>query len=258
MSTQQQRAEHFFKLHQAGSPLVLFNVWDPGSAQAVAASGAFALATGSWSVAAAHGFGDGEKLPLSLVLDNLQRIVSSTTLPVSVDLESGYGADSQALGDTISRAIAAGAIGCNLEDSDATTGTIRPAQAQQKRLLAARAAAASGGIPFFLNARTDLFLQAGPEQHDATMLNAAIERARIYADSGASGVFVPGLANAGLIERMVSKSPLPVNVMVSSVTPTLAQLAELGVARVSHGPGPYRAAMKALEVAARAAMRGQT
>jgi 2-methylisocitrate lyase-like PEP mutase family enzyme len=256
MTTPSQRAEQFCKLHQAGTPLVLFNVWDPGSAQAVAASGAKALATGSWSVAMAHGFADGEQLPLSLALDNMQRIASSTSLPVSMDLESGYGATAQAVGDTISRAIAAGAIGCNLEDSDPATSEIRTSAVQQQRLLAAHTAAAATGISFFLNARTDLFLRAKPDQHDAAMVTAAVERARAYADSGASGFFVPGLVDAKLIERVVKGSPIPVNVMVSSATPTLAKLAELGVARVSHGPGPYRSAMQALEVAARAAMLG--
>ncbi len=253
MSTQKERAERFFQLHQAGSPLVLFNVWDPGSAKIVAATGASALATGSWSVATAHGSDDGEQLPLNLVLENVQRICSLVELPLSVDLESGYGINPQQLSNTITRVIAAGAIGCNLEDSDPSSGVIRSVTDQQMRFAAARTAANTSGISFFINARTDLFLQAKPGQHDA-LIAAAIERAHAYADSGANGFFVPGLADATLIERMVNGSPLPVNVMASSATPKLAKLVELGVARVSHGPGPYRLAMAALEHAARAAL----
>ena len=175
-------------------------------------------------------------------------------MPVSIDLESGYGSNSQAVGDTISRAIAAGAIVCNLEDSDPSTGLIRTITEQQQRLCAAQDAVQTSGARFFINAHTDLFLQAATAQHDTTMVSAALERAQAYADSGATAIFVPGLVDPALIGRVVKGSPLPVNVMVSSSTPTLAKLAELGVARVSHGPGPFRSAMKALEQAASAAL----
>jgi hypothetical protein len=111
------KAEEFRTLHVPGKPLVLFNVWDVGSAKAVAAAGAKAIATGSWSVADTNGFADGERIPRALVLDNLRRIVGVTELPVTVDLESGYGDTAEAVGETISLAIHAGAIGCNLEDS---------------------------------------------------------------------------------------------------------------------------------------------
>ena len=254
MSDQTTRAKRFRALHVAGRPLVLFNIWDAGSAKAVAEAGAAALATGSWSVAAAHGLKDGEALSLDLALANLERVVAATELPVTIDLESGYGADPAEVGQTVARALAVGAVGCNLEDSVPGKGALRaPAEAAQ-RIAAARAACDRAGVPAFVNARTDVFFQGPAEAHDGAMVEAALERARAYADAGADGLFVPGLADARLIARLVEGSPLPVNIMMGPATPPIPRLAELGVARVSHGPGPYLAAMRALEAAARVAM----
>jgi len=251
MSNQSIQAQAFRSLHVPGRPLILFNVWDAGSAKAVAAGGAKALATGSWSVAAAHGFKDGEEMPLDLSLANLQRIVHATDLPVTVDLESGYGADPEAVGVTMTRALQAGAIGCNIEDSLPENGSLREIADQVARLKAARAAADALGIAAFLNARTDVFFQAGADQHNETMVEAALERGRAYAEAGADGLFVPGLVDERLIGILVERAPLPVNIMASASTPPAAMLATLGVARISHGPGPYRMAMRMLENAAR-------
>jgi 2-methylisocitrate lyase-like PEP mutase family enzyme len=253
MTDQVTKATTFKALHVPGQPIILFNVWDAGSAKAVAASGAKALATGSWSVAAAHGFDDGEYMPFELAIANLERIVAATDLPVTIDLESGYGANPEEVGATITRAIRAGAIGYNIEDSTRETGPLREISDQAARLKGVRAAADRLGIPAFLNARTDVFLVASADQHES-LVATALERARAYADAGADGFFVPGLADERLIARVVEGSPLPVNTMASAKAPSAARLAELGVARFSHGPGPYRMAMKALEDAARAAL----
>lgn len=254
MSAQIDKALLFRSLHSGGRPLVLFNIWDPGSARAVADAGAAALATGSWSVAAANGYPDGEQVPLALALDNLARIVAATTLPVTVDLESGYGETAADVGATVRGAIAAGAVGCNLEDSFPANGSLRSAAEQVQRLSQARAAAEASGVPLFVNARTDVFFQKPPEAHDAGMVEQALERARMYAGAGADGLFLPGLADEALIDTLVRASPLPVNIMAGKHTPPLARLAQLGVARVSHGPGPYLAAMRSLaEGAAKAA-----
>jgi 2-methylisocitrate lyase-like PEP mutase family enzyme len=254
MQNQLARADAFRSLHVPGRPLVLFNIWDAGSAKVVAGSGAKALATGSWSVAVANGFEDGERIPLELCIANLERIVAATGLPVTIDLESGYGADAEAVGHTIARVLKAGAIGCNLEDSFPSSGELREAADHGERIRAARAAAGRMGIPAFLNARTDIFLVSKPDQHNEDMVTMALERGRLYAEAGADGLFVPGLADERLIGRLVEASPLPVNVMMNDRAPPVAKLAELGVARVSHGPGPYRLVMQALESAARAAL----
>lgn len=254
MTDQAGRAEAFRALHVPGNPLVLYNIWDAGSAKVVAASGARALATGSWSVAAAQGYEDGEQIPLELLLQIVERVVAGTTLPVSVDLESGFGAAAEDVGRTIARAIGAGAIGCNLEDSYPESGALRETHEQVSRIGAARAAAERAAVPFFLNARTDVFLVAPASEHSPALVDAALERARAYAAAGADGLFAPGLVDERLIGRLVAASPLPVNIMMSDRTPPRAVLAALGVARISHGPGPYRALMKVLEQAARVAL----
>ncbi len=253
MSDQVTKAQTFKALHVPGNPIVLFNVWDAGSAKAVASSGAKALATGSWSVAAAHGFEDGEHMPFDLAVANLERIAAATDLPVTNDLESGYGMTPDGVGMTVARAVQAGAIGCNLEDSSRETGPLRAISEQAARIKGARHAAERLGIPAFLNARTDVFLIAPADAHES-FIAEALERGRAYADAGADGLFVPGLVHESLIARVVEGSPLPVNIMASAAAPSAAKLVELGVARISHGPGPYRMMMKALEDAARAAL----
>lgn len=254
MTQQSSRAQEFHRLHVAGDPLVIFNVWDAGSARAVAAAGARAIGTGSWSVAAAHGFPDGEKLPLDLAIANLERIVRAVDLPVSIDLEAGYGAQPDDVGRSVTRAVRAGAVGINLEDGLAEEEGIFGIADQVARIRAARAASDRLSVPLFINARTDFFLQARPEAHDEALVSEVKRRAAAYAEAGASGLFVPGIFKPEQIRDVCAESTLPVNVMMMTSLPPRAELAQLGVARISHGPGPYRAAMKFLEQAAREAL----
>jgi 2-methylisocitrate lyase-like PEP mutase family enzyme len=253
-SGQAAKAETLRSLHVSGRPLVLFNIWDAGTAKAVAAAGARALATGSWSVAAANGFADGERLPLDLAIDNLARIVRAADLPVTIDLESGYGETAGEVARSVARAIEAGAVGCNLEDSFPRDGSLRDTGEQAERIAAARSAAGEAGVALFINARTDVFFQKPAQAHDKAMVHAALDRAKVFAGAGADGLFVPGMVDEALIAHLVEASLLPVNIMVEANTPSLSRLAELGVARVSHGPGPYLAMMKVLGDAARAAL----
>lgn len=241
-----EKGAYFRSLHRAGEPLLLFNVWDAGSARTVAEAGGVALATGSWSVAAANGFSDGEQMPKALMMEVLARIAQATDLPVTVDLESGYGERLEDVADTIASSIAAGAIGCNLEDSFPATGELRTVDAAAARLAAARQAADRADIGYFINARTDVFFKAAADTHDERLLDEVLTRARAYAAAGADGLFVPGLRSPALIRALTAASPLPVNIMRVSETPALAELAESGVARISHGPYPYLQAMKAL------------
>src|SRR3984957_3531706 len=213
MKTQEQKAYRFRKLHVPGEPLVLFNIWDPGSAKAVAKVGAKALATSSWAVSEACGYSDGEHTPLNLAIDNLRRITDAMDLPVTVDLESGYGDTPEKVGETVALAIKAGAVGCNLEDSFPENGSLREIAHQVERLRQARKTAERTGISFFINATTDVFLSQ--KRHAGTLLESALERARAYAEGGADGLFVPGLNDLGLIAELTKASPLPVNIMVS-------------------------------------------
>lgn len=239
----------FAALHRPGDPLVLFNAWDPGSAKAVAGAGAKAIATGSASVALAHGFDDGEALPLDLALANARRVVASVELPVTIDFEGGYSPTPEGVAGNMAQLAATGAIGCNFEDQRVGGDGLYERREQAARIDAARRAL---GDAFFVNARTDIFLKS--RDHHLDQVEEAVERARAYADAGASGFFAPGLSDERLIARMAELSPLPLNIMWFPGVPERKRLGELGVARVSHGPGPYRLAMKALAEAATRAM----
>lgn len=252
MSTHQEKHQTFSSLHQAGNPLVLVNVWDVGSTRAITAAGAKAIATGSWAVAAAQGYADGEVMPVEEVFTLLRRIIASTDLPVSVDLESGYAGDAAGVGATIATALQMGAIGCNLEDSQPDGGALRDIADQHARLAAARQAAERAGLPFWINARTDLFFQGGGSAHTPALIDQALERAHAYADAGADSLFVPGLTDPDLIATLTGAAPLPINTMADSANPDPVAHAEAGVARISFGPGPYLQAMQGVEQAARA------
>jgi len=256
MTDQAQKARDFAALHVKGDPVVLFNIWDPGSARIVAAAGAKALATGSWPVAAAFGFDDGEKIPRALALENFRRISEITDLPVTMDLEGAYGVDPAIVADTVSLAIAAGAVGFNFEDKIVAGTGLHDTPVQVNRIKAAVGAVKASGVPAWVNARTDIFLKAPAETHDAAMVDQALERAKAYAGAGANGFFAPGLADASLIGRLVEGCPLPVNIIALANVPPKARLAELGVARISYGPVPYRRMAAWLEAEARAAISG--
>jgi 2-methylisocitrate lyase-like PEP mutase family enzyme len=243
--------EIFARLHVAGEPLVLFNAWDAGSAAAVAKSGAKAIATGSASVAMAHGFGDGEEVPLDFALGNAARIANVVELPLTVDFEGGYATDSRGLTANGARLTQTGAIGCNFEDQIVGTDGLYTTTDQQQRIAALRAGT---GADFFNNARTDLFLKAKPEAHDSALADQAIERGRAYAEAGANGYFIPALAYLELVERIVNAVPIPINAMWLPGGPTRADWAGAGIARVSHGPFPYMAMQAWLEAEARAAL----
>jgi 2-methylisocitrate lyase-like PEP mutase family enzyme len=253
MSHQQEKAKAFRKLHVVGDPLVLYNVWDPGSAKAVTSAGAEAVGTSSWAVAEALGYSDGEQTPLGLVIDNLKRIVESTQRPVTVDLEGGYGEDPESVGKTISLAIGAGAIGCNLEDSIASIGELREAGDQASRLRSAREVANAAKIDFFINARCDVFFQGPADKHNKALAKKAIERAHIYAEAGADGLFLPGLSEIHFIAQIAKQSPIPLNILVNGPSPSVSLLSENGVARVSYGGTPYAETIEAFEEAARKA-----
>lgn len=249
MATSSDKARSFAALHRPGDPVILYNVWDSGSARAVAEAGAKALATGSASVAAAHGFDDAEALPLELALANAGRIAAAVELPVTIDFEGAYAADPEGAAANVRRLAGTGAIGCNFEDQVIGGEGLYPIEAQSARIRAARAAA---GPDFFLNARTDIFLKTRAATHAPAAIEEAIARARAYAEAGASGFFVPGLVDLGQLRQVCEASPLPVNFMAFPGAPEAPAVAAAGVARISHGPFPYRLAMRALKEAAEA------
>ena len=244
------KVEVFRALHIPGDPLVLFNIWDAGSAAAVASAGAKAIATGSYGVARARGFSDGENLALGDVLANLAEIIGVTDLPVTIDMEAGYGGDAAAVGGAVAKARALGAAGINIEDRLPGLDDLLPVAEAAARI----AAAAHSGV--FVNARCDVFRGKAGAQDTAPLIADTLTRAHAYAEAGAGCLFVPFLADSATIAAICAGSPLPVNILWSPPCGDRAALAALGVARISHGHQPWAAAMAWLEAQARAVLGG--
>jgi 2-methylisocitrate lyase-like PEP mutase family enzyme len=250
VKTQQQYAKAFHGLHKKGDPLVLFNAWDVATAKAIAKSSP-AVATSSGAVASALGFADGEDAPFDMVTGLVSRLTASVLVPVSIDLEAGYGDTPDAAARSATEVLKAGAIGINIEDGlvAGKRQLVVPEQHAAK-IEAVREAAQKFGIDLFINARTDPFLLkfGSPDE----CLNEAARRAMVYAEAGADGIFVPGLTDLALIEKFVPLTPLPVNIMVTRGIPEISDLARVGVRRVSLGPWPMMAAMRVIGQAAAA------
>jgi 2-methylisocitrate lyase-like PEP mutase family enzyme len=226
------------QLHLAPELLVMVNVWDVASAVVVAGlPGCRALATASYSIATAHGYPDGEQLPLELMLATIERIADAVPVPVSADLEGGFG-DVEAC---VRAAIRVGAVGGNIEDER------RPFAEAVARMTAAVRAGEAEGVPFVLNARVDAYLLAGERDTPEALLEEAILRGRAFLDAGADCVFVPGVSSESLIAELVDGIGVNrISLLMSPASPPLATLSALGVARVSYGPWTQRVAMTAL------------
>lgn len=238
---EKQKADAFFALHRKGDPVILYNIWDAGTAKAVAGAGAKAIATGSWSIAAAGGYPDGEAIPLEALVAVARSIVAATELPVTIDFEGGYAVEPDVVALNVAKVADSGAIGINFEDQVVGGSGLHPIDLQARRIRAIRQMADRRGMPFFVNARTDLFLKEGDAAKHGGLVEAAIERGLAFAEAGADGFFVPWLADPDLIGRICAAVPLPVNVMMKPGAPDVNTLAKAGVARISYGPGPYRA-----------------
>jgi len=249
-ANQSQKFETFAALHVPGDPVILYNIWDVGSALAVVKAGARALATGSHPVGDASGFGDAHQVPLDYVFANAGRIAEAVDpLPLTVDFEGAYSTDPDEGGRNVAALKESGAVGCNFEDQLVGGEGVHPLGEQVRRIAAIRDAV---GGDFFINARTDLFIKI--EQRDDALVDQVIERGKAFAGAGASGFFVPRLADPRQIERIVREVPLPLNVIAFPGAPPKAEWAAAGVARISHGPFPHRALMAQLTEAASAAI----
>ncbi len=243
---QTEKANVFAGMHKKGAPIVLYNIWDAGGAIALADAGAPAIATSSWSMAAAHGYSDGEQIPLELVTVIVSRICASVDIPVTVDFEGGYASDPSEIADNVRKVIRAGAVGINFEDRVVDGKGLYPIQEQVKRIEAIKAAAVEEGVPLFLNARTDLFLGPDAASHNGYIAEAK-EREAAYAAAGADGFFVPGLSDPGLISEIVGAARLPVNVMRINGQNSVGEATKLEVSRVSCGPEPWFIALAELK-----------
>ncbi len=228
-------AKAFRELHYTGRPLVLPNVWDALSARVIENAGALAIATSSAGVSWALGRSDGHGLARAQAIEATRRIVGAVGLPVSADIESGYGdGTTKDIAETVEAVIEAGAVGINIEDAPGRNGDpLVSTEEQVGRIRAARAAGEAKGIDLFINARTDVFLAAvgDPEKR----LEAVIRRAAKYLEAGADSIFVPAVTNLETIADLVAGIGAPLNILVGPGAPSVADLANLGVARVSLG-----------------------
>jgi 2-methylisocitrate lyase-like PEP mutase family enzyme len=229
-------------LHDGPGTLVVASAWDPGSAVVFEREGFDAVATSSAGIAFSLGWPDGERVPRDEMLAAVARIVRATRLPVSADLESGYGSSPADVAETCRRALEAGAVGVNLED--ATGDPARPlvdAERQAETIRAVRTMADAFGVRLVVNARTDvMWLRIG---EDEARFSETVRRLTAYRAAGADCLFVPGAADERTIARLVAALDAPLNVLATAETPPVARLAALGVRRVSQGSGPARAAL---------------
>jgi 2-methylisocitrate lyase-like PEP mutase family enzyme len=232
------------ELHRPGDPVVLPNAWDPPSARRLAATGAAALATTSVAVAEALGYEDGEVTPAAEMLAAVGRIAAAVEMPVTADLEAGYGLSPDEL---VAGLLEAGAVGLNQEDTDHTTGRLADPDTHADRLAAIKEAGRRAGVDVVLNARVDSFLRAAPAAEPEAVLDDAVARGRRYAEAGADCVYPFAARGRAAIRRLVEECGAPVNIVAVPTGLSRNELAELGVARVSFGGG---LAQRALEAAA--------
>lgn len=246
------RALAFHALHVPGRPLVLPNAWDLASARLVEDAGAAAVATTSAGLAWALGAADGDRLDRGRALAVVADVAAAVRVPVSADIESGYAAGPDGVAETVRAVLAAGAVGVNIEDALHGGGGLRPVAEQAERIAAARAAADGAGVPLFVNARIDTFLQG------AGGVDETLERAAAFRAAGADGVFVPGVVEPGAVKLLVDGVDGPLNVMAGPGAPAVAELAALGVARISVGSAIAQAAHALVHRAARELLEAGT
>ncbi len=242
MTSAADRTRLFHALHQQGS-LALPNAWDVASALIVEAAGAKAVATTSAGVAWSLGSPDGNRLDRDLAVELVARIAKAVEVPVTADIESGFGKDAGEVGATVKAVSAAGASGVNIEDG--FEGTVRDVQEQKERLVAAREAAPD----LYINARIDVYLRRVGEPEER--LQHTLDRARIYLEAGASGIFVPGVTDLDTVGELAKNIQAPLNVLAGPGAPSVGALASAGAARISVGTAlaaaAYRTAQKAAE-----------
>lgn len=245
-----QHIQQFRALHHASQPLILHNIWDAGSARIIAEHGVPAIATSSWAVAQAHGFDDGENMPLELALANLERIISSVSLPVSFDMEAGYSSNATGVYDVALAIIQTGVSGINIEDLCHDTADLYSIEAQCQRIAEVKRAADASGLPIFINARSDIYFRETTSKHTSehkgAHFAAACQRLEAYADAGADGFFLPGLLDKPTLSKLCTTSPLPINIMLTEGTIDTKVWQDVGIARISRGPQLYARAMQNL------------
>jgi len=242
VSAQKKKAEALQALHRAAEPLVLVNAWDVGSARIVEQAGFPAIATTSAGIAFACGFPDGQKIPPDLMMATIARIAGAVSVPVTADVEAGYGTSPESAARAAANVIESGAVGMNFEDATGDAEhRLADLSLQVERIRAIRERAAKIHVALVLNARTDVYLLQVGEA--AKRYDETLRRLRAFCDAGADCVFVPGLRDAPTIARLVQDMNCPVNILAVPDAPSVSQLAALGVKRISLGSGPMRSSL---------------
>lgn len=253
MSNQKERAEKLRAMHLSGPPLVFMNVWDVAGARIVENLGAPALATSSAAIANALGYPDGQKIAREEMLDVVRRICAAVKVPVTADMEAGYGSTAAAMADTAKALVASGAVGLNLEDTE--DDRFIPLDVAVAKIRAIRAAGQTAGVPLVINARTDVYLQPGCKESGDYA--EAVRRTRAFREAGADCVFLPGLLDIAVIKQLLRDSPGPINILALPKGPSLREFLDAGVRRISVGSGTFRAVMAMLQRIAAEAMQKQ-
>jgi 2-methylisocitrate lyase-like PEP mutase family enzyme len=238
---QRAKAEALRDLHVPGDPLLLLNAWDAASAVVIARAGARAVATSSAAAANALGYADGQHLTREQMLGAVAAIAGAVDLPVTADMEAGYGDEPEAAAATARGVVGVGAVGLNMEDLSDGSEDLLPVERFAAKIAAVRAVGDETGVPLVLNARTDVFL--GQIGDPGTRLERAVERGRAYLAAGADCIFVPGVIDPSVITALVQGIDGPVSILAVPGSPPLTELKAFGVARISTGSGPYRAAL---------------
>ena len=248
--TQQAKAQLFHQLHHNNQMLVLPNIWDTLGAALLEDSGYDAVATASASVAFANGYDDGEQIPFDELLRILAKIAGSVSIPVTADIESGFSNSLTGLKENIIKVINTGVVGINIEDFDSQTNTLFDIATQCKKIALIKQTAAEIKIPIFINARTDVYIEPNSSATATEKLNEALKRGQAYIDAGADGFYPIAVKKEYDIQYLVSSLPCPVNILATQGVPDLVTLRNIGVARVSLGPGFLKLALQTMKDAA--------
>jgi 2-methylisocitrate lyase-like PEP mutase family enzyme len=229
----------FQSLHTNEVPLILYNCWNVQTAIAIENVGAEAIATSSFAIADSLGYDDGEQIPFECLLEISSQIIMNTSLPLSVDLETGYSSNTDQLLANIFSLLKIGVVGINLEDRiiGAPNYTLESIAEHSKKIKRICDFVEEKGYKLFINARTDIFLMESV--HKMSHVKLALERCNAYHQAGAKSIFVPGLTDINLIKHLVDRSSLPVNIMLSEDSPSVSELSTAGVKRISYGPTSY-------------------
>lgn len=252
--TAAEKAARLRHLHAGDRPLILFNAYDAVSARILESLDAPAIATSSGGICFARGYRDGGSIPRDVMLAAVQSIATCVGVPVTADMEGGYGDDVAAAQETARGLIRTGAVGLNFEDRTMSGEALIDAELQAARIKAIQEIGAESGVPLVINARTDVFF--GDYVEPAKRMGETLRRAKLYREAGADCVFVPGVFSSGQIHELVEQSGGPLNILALPDNPGVAELAKLGVARISYGTAPVKLALTHFRNAAKSALAG--